>query len=527
MDNHILINYGIIRTFHNDQKSIIETLLPFVEYGLFKILENNKMYYDKSSLKELIYQDTGILINDITLGNLLKILEKKQIVTLYEQTQLFQVVNPSELNVKHYFKTVDAFQRDVNEFIYEYKKMFNLQCLDDEVKDTLYSFIESKHNVENKEKLAKINSCFIEYIEYIKSYNNHLYQTFCDINFGYTLSSLLSQESSIEKIKLKDVVIYLDSNFILRLLDLQEECYSKETKELFELLKNSGVRLRIFKETVEEVINVLSFKRDTYCYKIDILSKIVDATNVDSIIGAFLRKKLDVNDVEHIIDTLPETIKKLKIETDSIARYNMSVEDEKIEELLNLKYNDETETRSNFYKKKCKNYISTIKIIQYLRGVSKETATCLANCKYLFLTCDWKLYTYNRSHKDSAYPEIITQELLVDNLMLFFPKNYSKLSLELIISLYHSSRYLDANCLDNLPQQIQKITEQDPELSRYVIMATKNAENYNVINSIYHEEEEKQLQAIKRLALKEQQYELEKEKEHKVNLETKNVEVDY
>ena len=174
MDNHILINYGIIRTFHNDQKSIIETLLPFVEYGLFKILENNKMYYDKSSLKELIYQDTGILINDITLGNLLKILEKKQIVTLYEQTQLFQVVNPSELNVKHYFKTVDAFQRDVNEFIYEYKKMFNLQCLDDEVKDTLYSFIESKHNVENKEKLAKINSCFIEYIEYIKSYISNI-----------------------------------------------------------------------------------------------------------------------------------------------------------------------------------------------------------------------------------------------------------------------------------------------------------------------------------------------------------------
>lgn len=82
---------------------------------------------------------------------------------------------------------------------------------------------------------------------------DELVKVYQDINFGYTLCSLLEKEENLENIKLKDFKIYLDSNFILRLLDLQEECYFGETKELFNLLVQSGAKLVVFDETLTEV----------------------------------------------------------------------------------------------------------------------------------------------------------------------------------------------------------------------------------------------------------------------------------
>lgn len=111
--------------------------------------------------------------------------------------------------------------------------------------------------------LIKFETLF-EFIKHIYYQEDELVKIFEDINFGYRLCSLVEKEEQIEKIKLKDFVIFLDSNFILRLLDLQEECFSDETKELFELLSKSGAKLKIFQETINEVtINAPVLKKET------------------------------------------------------------------------------------------------------------------------------------------------------------------------------------------------------------------------------------------------------------------------
>ena len=79
----MLTNYGIIRTFHDKGKSVIDTLIPLVEYGIAEIAQTKKAHYDKASLKNLIFTKTGVKIQDITLTNLLKKLQKKKEFYVY------------------------------------------------------------------------------------------------------------------------------------------------------------------------------------------------------------------------------------------------------------------------------------------------------------------------------------------------------------------------------------------------------------------------------------------------------------
>ena len=83
MNEHMLTNYGIIRSFHDQGKSVIDTLIPLVEYGVAEIIKDEKAHYDKASLKNLIFTHTGVKIHDITLTNLLKKLEKKGVLRLF------------------------------------------------------------------------------------------------------------------------------------------------------------------------------------------------------------------------------------------------------------------------------------------------------------------------------------------------------------------------------------------------------------------------------------------------------------
>lgn len=505
MNSHMLINYGIIRSFHDSGKSVTDTLMPFVEYGLSQIAIKKCDHYDKSSLKKIIFDETGININDLTLTNLLKKLQKKGVIYLLDNNQYFKILQNKRIQIESYVEKTDSFKRQINKFIDEYKRYSNDVRTENEIKEYLFEVLKCKDlrlgsSVDSDyPDLSKYNDMF-SFIQHISHQEDELYNIFCDINFGYTLCSLIEKEKQIEKIKLNDFVIYLDSNFVLRLLDLQEECYSVETKELFDLLSTSGAKIKIFEETIDEVINVIEHYKSRYIKEKDHISSIIQASNINGVYGSFYRRGLTVSQIDDIIDNVHNTISSLGIEKDQISRYKLNINENEVEKLYEKKYYDVDASEKEYRVAKCRNYISIIHIIKWLRRVKNVHANCFGNSKYIFLTCDWRLYRYNlvTSNKHN-YPEIIIQESIVDNLMLFFPERYSEISTELILSVYKSSQYLNVHDLSTFADNINTIVKEDPQMTSYVVKITKNIEYYDDIARLYSDDSQNPMIGLKTL----------------------------
>lgn len=521
MNQHMLTNYGIIRSFHDNGKSVIDTLLPFVEYGLSQIIKQNHEHYDKTSLKQVILETTGIRIQDLTLTNLLKKFEKAKVLKLYDQNQFFHILQDKKIQVSDYLEKIESFARKINHFISEYKKFSNDERSEEDVKEYLFGTLECKESKygsranDNNVDYSKYDKMF-GFIQHIEHQNDDLFRIFQDINFGYTLCSLVEREDQIDKIKLKDFVIYLDSNFILRLLDLQEECYSNETKELFDLLSKSGAKIKVFEETLDEVINVIEFYKNRYIQEKDEIQSIVQAAHINGVYGAFFRRGLTVSQIDDIVDKLYVTIESLDIEIDQIERYKLIPNEDEITALYEKKYYDEETSQSDKYRRnKCKNYISIIQIIKWIRNRNKIRATCFGNSKVVFLTCDWRLYRYNLNGRNTrnCYPEIVIQESIVDNLMLFFPEGYDKISTELVLSVFQSSQYLNVNDLKTFSENIKTIIEEDPQMTSYVIKTTKNIDNYDDIARLYNDTSQDTVEGLKGLVIEQRKKdELEQQK---------------
>ena len=502
----MLINYGIIRSFHDSGKSVIDTLMPFVEYGLSQTSMLGHDHYDKASLKQIILDETGISIKDLTLSNLLKKLERKNIIQLFDHNQYFRIKQSQKIHISEYLDNIDSSKRKLNNFIAKYREYSKDERDDTLLKDFLFEVIKCKHLKygiaadQDVPDLSKYDTMF-SFIEYIQYQDDELFKIFQDINFGYTLCSLVEKEEQIDKIKLKDFIIYLDSNFILRLLDLQEECYSNETKELFDLLSQSGAKLKVFEETLIEVISVIEFYKQRYIHEKDEVNSIVQASNINGVYGAFYRRGLTITQIDDIIDYLYEDVERLGIDKDSTARYKLICDEKEAEKLYERKYGESEHKEDDYRFNKCKNYITIIKIIKWLRNASRVRATCFGNSRYVFLTCDWKLYRYNLNGRTARvdYPEIIIQESIVDNLMLFFPEGYEKISTELILSIYQSSQYLNVYDLNTFADNIKTIIKDDPSMTSYIIKVTKNIENYDDIARLYSDGTQDPIEGLKTL----------------------------
>ena len=181
-------------------------------------------------------------------------------------------------------------------------------------------------------------------------------------------------------------------------------------------------------------------------------------------------------------------------------------------------FDDEEDVTSDYRLKKCENYLRIIEAIATLRKRIKCNPICLGNSKYIFLTCDWRLYKYNKSisQKFNRYPEIIPQEIMANDLLLFDEQDFGKVSIKLLVSLYNTSNYLNISIIDDLCQILVEVEKESPNTATYIFKATRNSEFYSELNDIF-EAEEDNIAQLKELGERiRQQEEREQEKQQHV-----------
>lgn len=105
-------------------------------------------------------------------------------------------------------------------------------------------------------------------------------------------------------------------------MDYQEAPFSKETNELFATLRKNNMRLKIFRETIDEVKSVLSYYLSIYRKeKENHMAILSQPEYINGVLGAFYRKNCTFSEIEDSIDIVENFIKDKDIEIDNIERF--------------------------------------------------------------------------------------------------------------------------------------------------------------------------------------------------------------
>ncbi len=419
MNNQILTSLSIITSFHNKDKSVIDAFLPIVEYGIATLnLTKGTNHYDLQSLQEQIEQSIGIKINALSLKSLLRKLETSNSIKLLEKGKYFSINEKNKPEQDKYIEAQREQYRNVHKFVKEYKAYSKDDREELAINEWIFSFIKDYRQLINVDKNDINISCITEdsekyksLIEFLKEINecdNDLVKSFANIYFGYNLYSVLETNANLNDIRFSNLTIYLDSNFILRLFDLQESHFTKETTELFNILKANNVKLVIFEETIIEIKSVLLYYLDIYKNKQQEYKTLLDNPEyINGVLGAYFRRNLTFTQIEDIINSITFKIKEYGINTDNIKRFRITTDDKEIENLYHEKYYDkhvDSDSDDEYRKQKAKHYQQIINIITFQRKVNRfANASCLANCGYIFLTCDLRLYNYNKKNSKRTF----------------------------------------------------------------------------------------------------------------------------
>ena len=475
-----LSNYSILKSFNDNGKNILDSLMPFVEYGIAAI---NNEYIDLEDLKKEIFEFCYLDIPSNTLKTLLKRLKRKGILTDYEGWKKIQLVNNFSLNSKKYNEQIAASTRDINKLSLKCKEYCNFNLTPEEVTEKIFEFISlyqqyidfSGNNTKQIQDAAdkhlpeiiiqedvseKINILtehsaeipqIVDYITHISKYDNESYPIFKNIFFGFILSQLVAKGFSNGTSKIKNLTIYADTNFILRIIDMQAPPYVVASRELLNMIKDNGLNIVTFPEIVNEIRTVLGRNLKEFIRNKEYLIALhgENAKYLDGVIGSFFRRDMEVTDITDFIEDLENTIKEagiavlskgldhelsyFKKEYEKIVKYKM--------EKNHLKLDDTTsDWKVDLINK---NALTDVKILEYIRKARKVKQYSFESCGHVFLTCDNVLYKVNSYfHKQSnSIPESLCENCLTNTLFLCNPKLNNDASIKLLISLFQTSEY--------------------------------------------------------------------------------------
>ena len=238
-NSQALASLSVLTSFHDKRRNILDAFFPLIEYGLSMISEKDSQHCDVESLKELIEYNTGIKINTLSLKSLLKRLDRNGIIRLMEKKQYFQILNYNKLKNNEYAQSIEKFNRDCRKFVHEYIRYSKDTRPEEEIFDWIYQFIclywgnleVSTREIKNIKEIGMEYNSFLKFLDYINNYDSALLETFVGIYFGYNMCSILNNSvHDLPNAKINELVVFLDSNFILRLLDLQAEITRRKPK---------------------------------------------------------------------------------------------------------------------------------------------------------------------------------------------------------------------------------------------------------------------------------------------------------
>lgn len=433
-ENIPIMNYQIVYSFLEShftkaKKDIIEIFSEVLV--LF-----SEEYNEVSPLLDKIQDETWITIPLEVSKTLLKRLKKRWLI---EYTTFSDYLLTEKGKIFKEEKISQPIAFSLNEIEEDLKRNNIGWTLKDIVESFLSSSIIVKFDYSSwTNLLASRNDLqnFFKYLENIQRKEQEKYKTIVALLYTGMLSKLLMQkESQVNSGTFKSLRAYLDTNIIVSLLWFDDEERNKTIQGLLAEMKRQNAELFVSKITVDEISNLLS-NYDPNKYLVDY--------PVNSLYYRMKKYWKTKYDIDIIIESIESFLANHLITIDYCTDTNVIKEkhyfQDRIESLLKW------EAGKQIYESSIKHDVTLELLIEEKRKENKSYyAHSFENCKFLFLTSDWLLASWNaKNKKNKSIPEVIHITDMATYLRIKNPDILESIDLWVLLN-----RSLQEDILDN------------------------------------------------------------------------------
>ena len=487
-----IVAYSLLKKFHDERHDLLESFLPFVEYS---IVQKSATYIPIRVLQEDCRKTFSISFPLNTLKSLLKKLNRAKRIKPLENYDHIEVLIDSPDTIEDFKQRMDSATRMRNQLIDDFRNFIDNPSLDDGIAlSAVTKFIDACLGTIDplEESLSTLINdstvgTFAQFVKHIRERNSLAFDTFKDIYFGAILSKQTSRDA-IDSVNhsLKTLTVYLDSNILFRILKLQNPVYNQGSIELLNILKSFNFDVRCLLPTVDEMRRVLRRNQNLIVTdKVPASVSQEEAEHTDGILGAIYREHFSLSDLEAFIQNLEHEIEKAGVKVDNDQLEGATPSEALVEELSKIKlekvlrrqvadetYYDPVEiesVRQDSVPQWLKDSIRKkadldARIIHWVRRKRGLRCYKLANARIVFLSCDKLLSHYSAaSSSNGAVPEVFLEEQFTTLLWLAKPEVAADVPLDLVLSAFSASHFIDYRLLRNFKKYLKKYSDESPD----------------------------------------------------------------
>lgn len=346
-------------------------------YGLTVPYHAMQMIITRCKTKKILRQEFNkLIVNDE------KLLQEQYHINLLSEQNIITKISKDFLQYAS-SEYSETFSEDkALNIMYNFLNSFDIELL-----------ISSSNELELPKIKNKEKFIFSNYIQKIKNENDEYFSHILKLALGNVFSCMICYPNQNAVIgKLKNVIIYIDTPFILKMIGIEGNEKESAFLDLVRLIQQHGGKIKIFEHTYDETNKILNdclFWIDNPDYDPELAS---DA------IKYFIKNSYDRNDVRLFISKLATTFSSLGIESNVYINPNeykeYQIDENKLFEIIADSYSNVNYVYENWKKKRVveRDVQSISNIYRQRKGLFPQS---IQTSRFLFLTTNGALVRAN------------------------------------------------------------------------------------------------------------------------------------
>lgn len=464
MDN-ILVHFALAKTLYSEKKNYLDTFAPFV----LSILASKDKILSINEISEILNNSYQLAIPFHTIKSIVTNLKSNKFIEIIDKDKTvtkFVISEKGKTEFSEFQTDEEGVSRKLNKLFVEFNKFINskyqIQYELSYTQTEIIGFIRKNlpklaifamNGFEDEYgNLSDFDLHCIDFIGEIEQHEPELFTTFNELLRGSILWSEIRKENLNPTEKaFENIIIYLDTNFVLSILELHHITTNAAAKQLFELLKsNNKVTLQVFNITLDEICRLL----DSYKKK----QKDYSHLGVNHIYFFLKEKGFDDAKIDLFKGDLEKTLNNIGIGVVSLDRI-----DEKngiYQELYTFKNNANNNLKDpkdpEVIHQSCVHDASIIQRVSSKRGA---WVTEFERCKYIFLTSSYLLdkFAKQRHNIQNHFPETILDLTLTNILWLKNPNSELGLSVHHLLAVHSKRLLVDNNIWQKFSKSLKEL----------------------------------------------------------------------
>ncbi|MDC7243778.1 MAG: hypothetical protein PQJ44_07620 [Sphaerochaetaceae bacterium] len=473
MDN-FLTNIALANALYEENKNYFDAYFPFI----LKLFIESKTHNLKN-ISEKLKDNYDIELPIHSIQNIL-IEKDKDIIQINKSIKKNWVVCLSDKGTKELAELLDyekKIERRITRFHYEcmtycnnlFGNSYTKENIQELVKKFLINHLVEVSIYSDLSKKMKISSLdgfekqFILFLNNINEQASELCEVFEEIWKGVIIWNELSKHDDIKKYERNfegELEVFIDTNYIISLLELHSPIVNQAAKELHSLLlENPRIKLKVLDSTIDETEHLFDlyeyFKNDFFDIKVDSVFYYLKTKNYTKI------------KIEQLKRSLVSRLHDLQIEYVPVGDWNGDFQKyyPYIYEHV-LKLRSERNNKSNYKKneiaiEKSSHHDSVV--LSYILARKNKAARSLYNCRAVFLTGSYYLVkNYKKiSYRFEKYPAIIMDSSLTNYLYLLSPNKNCHLKLNQVLKAHSKYLLVDSRIWQNYIATLKDLLKEE------------------------------------------------------------------